>query len=297
MFNENIEELHDIIPSIAIMRLYDMIKDIYKNGKKPYMLNEVDMQKLYINYGDKYTAIDKVILLIYGIISISEYRIEEEKIPIERVNISTLSEKERALYDKNELHELVTTKIIINSNVGVVVIGYDYAYVRKEIYTPNIEINDDDKVMLDDDRLVFNINYPYISIKPDEQIINISPLIDYDEFIMKTKPKHSLELYTIDVINYKFTHTYSTKPLEITDEYEVVELSPDKIPTIDGWAYKASYFRKGEKEQLVIEYTNDDNKVFYYICDNDYSISVLSYDAESSEYIKTRTYFINYGSA
>ena len=33
MFNENIEELHDIIPSVAIMRLYDMIKDIYKNGK------------------------------------------------------------------------------------------------------------------------------------------------------------------------------------------------------------------------------------------------------------------------
>lgn len=297
MFNENIEELHDIIPSIAIMRLYDMVKDIYKNGKKQYMLNEVDMQKLYINYGDKYTSIDKVILLIYGITSISEYRIEEEKIPIERVNISTLSEKERTLYDKNELHELVTTKIIINSNVGIVVIGYDYAYVKKEIYTPNIEINDDDKVMLDDDRLVFNINYPYISIKPDEQIINISPLIKYDEFIMETKPKHSLELYIIDIINYKFTHTYTTKPLEITDKYKVIELSQDKILKIDNWTYKASYSVKGEKERLVVEYINNDNKVFQYICDNDYSISVISFDTEFGEYIKTKTYFINYSSA
>ena len=100
MFNENIDDLNDVIPSLAIMRLSFMLKDIYKHAKKPNLLNEVEMQKLYINYGDKYNAIDKVVLLIYGITSINNYKIDEEKIPISRVNIESLNEKEKALIKK-----------------------------------------------------------------------------------------------------------------------------------------------------------------------------------------------------
>lgn len=296
MFNENIEDLHDIIPSIAIMRLHDMINDIYKHSKKPYLLNEVDMQKLYINYGDKYTAIDKVVLLIYGITSVSDFKIEEEKIPIERININTLNDKEKELYDKNELKEVVATKIVINSNVGEVVIGYDYAYVRKETYTPNIEISDEEKIMLEDDRLIFNINFPYINIKPYEQIVNISPLITYEEFTMKNKPKYDMELYTIDVRNYKFTRIHNKQPIKITDGYEKIELTSNKILVLEGWNFETSFAKKGDKEKLVIEYKNNNNKIFQYICNNDYSISTISFDDDLNDYIITKTYFINYSS-
>ena len=295
MFNENIDELRDIIPSVAIMRLYAMLKDVYKNGNKPYLLNEVDMQKLYINYSDKYTPIDKVILLTYGITSISNYKIDEETISIERVNIKSLSEKEKGLYDKKELKELVTPKVVLDSNVGTVVIGYDYAYVRKETYTPNVEITDEQKVILDDERLVFDMNYPYIHINPDDQILTIRPLIDYDIFTMKTPAKYTYEKYVIDIQKYDFKRFHTKQPYKYTDGCEQIEQQEKDIPKIEGWEYTKSYLiKKDPKEKLIIEYTKDD-KTFQFITNNDYSVATISFDDTLNEYIISKTYFVNYG--
>ena len=294
MFNENIDDLNDVIPSLAIMRLSFMLKDIYKHAKKPNLLNEVEMQKLYINYGDKYNAIDKVVLLIYGITSINNYKIDEEKIPISRVNIESLNEKEKALYDKNELPELITPKVILETNIGSVVIGYDYAYVRKETFTPNIELTDEQKIMLDDERLTFDVNYPYISIDPDNQIITISPIVSYDVFTMKDKPKYTYEKYIIDIQKYEFKRAHSCEPIKYMEEYEIIEVSEDKRPNIDNWDYNKSYLiKEGNNEELIIEYTKE-SKQFQIITKNDYSISTISFDEQINEYIKEKLYFVNY---
>lgn len=296
MFNENIDELHDIIPSIAIIRLCCMVRDIYKHSNTPNMLNEVDMQKLYINYGDKYNPIDKVILLIYGVTSISDYRIDEESIPIDRINKETLSEKEKELYDKGELKELTTPKVILNSNVGTVVIGYDYAYVRKEEYTPNVEITDEQKIILEDTRLSFNINYPYISIDPYNNILCVSPIISYKEFTMEEAPKHSIDKYIIDVNRYNFQRIYSKQPYTKYEDYKIIDIKPDKILNIDGWEYKQSLLKNNDKkETMIIEYTKDD-KLFQFIIPNDYSMATISYEDNSGEYIYTKSYFINHDS-
>lgn len=294
MFNENIDDLNDVIPSLAIMRLSFMLKDIYKHAKKPNLLNEIEMQKLYINYGDKYNAIDKVVLLIYGITSINNYKIDEEKIPISRVNIESLNEKEKALYEKNELPELITPKVILETNIGSVVIGYDYAYVRKETFTPNIELTDEQKIMLDDERLTFDVNYPYISIDPDNQIITISPIVSYEVFTMKDKPKHTYEKYIIDIQKYEFKRAHSCEPIKYMEEYEIIEVAEDKRPNIDNWDYNKSYLiKEGNNEKLIIEYTKE-SKQFQIITKNDYSISTISFDEQINEYIKEKLYFVNY---
>ena len=143
MFNENIKELSNVVPSLSIMKLSSMISDIYKHNKESYLLNEIDMQKLFFNYGDKYTLIDKIIMLLFGVVRVDNYVINEEKIPKERVSENDLSDKEQNINVK----ELVTPVVELYSNVGTVVIGYDYAYVNYQEYSPSIELSEVQKAI------------------------------------------------------------------------------------------------------------------------------------------------------
>lgn len=262
MFNENIDDLHDIIPSLAIMRLCAMVRDIYKDAKKPNILNEIDCQKLYLNYGDRYNQIDKVIMLIYGITEVNEYRIDEEKISIERIDLSTLSDKEKELYDKKELNEVATTKLILNTNIGELVIGYDYAFVRKEVYTPNIEISEEDKILINDDNLKFNINYPIIVINPSKQLLTIKPIINYKQFIGEEPLTHTFDEYHIDINEYSFSHVYNTKPYICDEGDKVIALPEEKIFNMTDRKYIKSYEKIDNGiEHLIMEYSEDVNNI------------------------------------
>ena len=325
MFNENIDDLHDIIPSLAIMRLCAMVRDIYKNAKKPNILNELDMQKLYINYGDRYNQIDKVIMLIYGVREVNEYRIDEEKISIKRIDLSTLSDKEKELYDKKELKEVATTKLLLNTNVGELVIGYDYAFIRKEIYTPNIEIDKDEKLMIEDNKLNFNINYPIIVINPNKQFLTIKPIINYKQFIGEEPLTHSFDEYHIDINEYTFSHVYDIKPYTYEESDKIVNLSDDKIFNMIDRTYIKSYDKIDNGiESLVMEYIEDldkdldsnnvvgsernnnkdvdsnnvadkNSKIFQIILSSDYSLSYISYYPIMSNYLIEKIYFRYYG--
>lgn len=291
MFNENISDLKNIIPSIAILRLSDMIKDIYKNTNKQNLLNGVELQKLYINYGDKYTAIDKAIMLIYGITRIDNYKIDEEIINIDRVNILSLNETEKELYDKGKLNKVATHKLILSTNVGDVVIGYDYAYVRKETYTPNIELTPEQETILNDERLIFDLNYPYIKIDPYKQLIYIHPVITYKIFTKEEEPKHNTETYIIDVNEYKFIKIYSKQPLKETDE--IINNEKDNFLKVEGWSYDKTFIKRGKQIKKVIQYKNNSN-ILQFITNQDYSITTISFNDTYKEYIAEKTYFINY---
>ena len=320
MFNENIDDLHDIIPSLAIMRLCAMVRDIYKNAKKPNILNELDMQKLYINYGDRYNQIDKVIMLIYGVREVNEYRIDEEKISIKRIDLSTLSDKEKELYDKKELKEVATTKLLLNTNVGELVIGYDYAFIRKEIYTPNIEIDKDEKLMIEDNKLNFNIDYPIIVINPNKQFLTIKPIINYKQFIGEEPLTHSFDEYHIDINEYTFSHVYDIKPYTYEEGDKIVNLPDDKIFNMTDRTYIKSYDKIDNGiESLVMEYiedttdnnnnvasdeivnnninniNNENSKVFQIILSSDYSLSYISYYPIMTNYLIEKIYFRYYG--
>lgn len=295
MFNENIEELKDIIPSLAIIKLCAMIRDIYKHAEHPNILNEVDMQKLYINYGEKYTTIDKVILLIYGVTSVSSYRIEEENIPIDRFSKESLSDKEKEKIEKENIKELTSPKIIIDSNIGTVVIGYDYAYVRKEEYTPNVELTEKQKTIRDDKTILFNINYPFMRISPDTNDIFVHPVNTYEQYKKLEPFRYNNELYKINTKDYVFIRSYSKKPYEITEEMKSVELPDEKIIKIDNWTYKSSHaYTKGNKEKLITEYLNNDKRL-QIVANNDYSITIISFNEQLGEYMCEKSYFVNYG--
>ena len=54
MFNENIDDIKNVVPSINIIKLYSMLKDIYKRGQFQYPLTPIDMMKIFISLGNKY---------------------------------------------------------------------------------------------------------------------------------------------------------------------------------------------------------------------------------------------------
>lgn len=300
MFNENIKELTNVVPSLSMMKLSSMINDIYKYNKDRYTLNEVDMQKLFFNYGDKYTLMDKIIMLIFGVVKVDNYIINEEKISKDRIPEKELSDKEKDINVK----ELVTPVIELYSNVGVVVIGYDYAYVKKPEFTPNIELTDMQKALDDDNNILYDINYPYIYIDNENNVLEIYPVLEYDIDKHIATSKHSFDKYVVDINNSMFKRYYNKKYImfdeancNIKDKEEVYK---DKdLPHVEGYKFSKIFDKTVTKDnvikyKLITEYVSDDeDKVFQFVNCNDYSIETVYYQDRFNTYFHEKTYFIN----
>ena len=303
MFNENIDDIKTIVPSLNIIKLSQILHDIYKHGKIQYQLTPIDMMKIFISLGDKYKTIDKVILLMFGVKSIKSFKVEEEKIPIERINPNSLTEDEKeAINNEDEtkrIKELSAPVSILDTNIGIVVIGYDYAYVAKETFTPNIEISEEDKKIIEDENIKFNINYPYIKIDYENDTLLTYPIYTYD-IIRDNKQKYSIDYFFINIDKSIFKHIYNKEPIKM-DENSMSKTTEEilgnkKLPHVDGYNFVKCFYKNIVNMKLVLEYkNNEDDKIFQFINYNDYSVSTVSFDYNNNEYIREKNYFINYG--
>lgn len=301
MFNENIKELSNVVPSLSIMKLSSMISDIYKHNKESYLLNEIDMQKLFFNYGDKYTLIDKIIMLLFGVVRVDNYVINEEKIPKERVSENDLSDKEQNINVK----ELVTPVVELYSNVGTVVIGYDYAYVKKQEYTPNIELTELQKAINEDDNVYYDINYPYVFIDNENNVLEIYPILKYDKDKHILISKYEFDKYIIDLNNSMFKRFYNKDIVKYNENNCTIKNKEDvykdkDLPVINKYKFNRIFDKTVNKDnilkyKLITEYIseNDENKLFQFINNNDYSLETVYYKDNMNCYIHEKTYFIN----
>lgn len=283
MFNENVNDMNDVVPSKPIISLRQMIKDIYSEHEERNTLTELQMQKIFINLDNKYTLIDKIILLLYGVTNIEAYAIDKEMIPIERFDKKNLTEKEL------ECKELESTKLIIETNNGTLIIGYDYAYMRKQTYTPNIILNEHQKQLTEDERVIYNIDYPYVYVKNND--IYILPIVEYNVFITQENPKYKTDCYHINVDNNVFEHKISSSFIDTT-ELQNIDMNIDNYMMKEFIPVKCSYV-DDNKKCIIIDYKNkdDENIKLQYIID-DINISVIYNDTELNEIIKKTTYFM-----
>ena len=308
MFNENIDEIKNIVPSVNIIKLYSMLKDIYKRGKFQYSLTPIDMMKIFISLGNKYITIDKIILLMFGVKSIKSFEVKEETIPIERFNFNSLSDEEKeALNNEDEIKRpkgLTTPVSVLDTNVGIVVIGYDYAYVAKESFTPNIEISEEDRKISEDDEIKFNINYPYIKIDVYNNELITYPIYTYD-IIKDNKQKYNIDYFVINDEKHIFKHCYSKQPIKFdendTNKYipktvEEIYGTEHKTPTVNGYEFSRCYYKDLINMKLILEYKDEDDKLFQFINYNDCSVSTISFDYPRNIYMCEKNYFINYAS-
>ena len=308
MFNENIDDIKNIVPSINIIKLYSMLKDIYKRGKFQYPLTPIDMMKIFISLGNKYITIDKIILLMFGVKSIKSFEVKEENTPIERFNINSLSDEEKAILNSEEetnKPKVLTTPVsILDTNVGIIVIGYDYAYVAKETFTPNIEISAEDKKISEDNEIKFNINYPYIKIDVYNNELITYPIYPY-EIMKNNKQKYNIDYFIINDEKNIFKHCYSKQPIKFdendTNKYipktvEEIYGTEHKIPIVEGYEFCRCYYKDLINMKLVLEYKNEDDNLFQFINYNDCSVATVSFNYSTNTYMREKNYFINYAS-
>ena len=303
MFNENIDDKVDV-PSMGVLKLWFVLQDM---NLPNYNYTPVDMQNLMNHYGDKYTHIDKVIMLIYGVSTVKSYTLNEEKIDKARVNPKDLTDREK----QTDSNELITPQVILDTNIGELVIGYDYAYVKKPIYTPNVELSDKDIAVSTDERIIYNINYPYIFIDCHNETLKVIPPIDYDTYITtlgeqptasdhwnsEAKQRGETDSYIIDIKTLDMRHIYSRQPFDSNDG----ELT-DKITKALGlsdYTFDCNFIiksaddngeRLAENIYLVQQYkqTNGGDKLYQLIIDNHYNVYNIYW--QNSGYICEKLY-------
>ena len=259
MFNENISEDVDV-PSAGVLKLWFVLQDLYCEHLERNNFSPIELQKMINHYGDKYTHTDKVIMLIYGITTVKSFVLNEEKLPKDRFNKDDLSKDEL----NENIKELSTTQTILDTNIGELVIGYDYAYVRKTLYTPNVELTGVDKFISEDKRVLYNINYPYIFIDNHNQQLKIIPPVDYDVYIMLNPPKYSEDIYFVDIKSLDMTRLYEREPFnsEQGEETENIKTTID----IPNYTFNKNFVVKQTEENnqeyiyLVQEYVKQDSE-------------------------------------
>ena len=286
MFNENIDN-KACVPSTGVFKLWFVLNDIYKNSSIKNELTPIELQQLMNNYGDKYTHIDKIIMLIYGVSVVNSFDLNEEKIAKTRINTADLTDKETS----DDITELITPQIVLDTNIGELVIGYDYAYVKKQLFTPNVDISGIDKLVSEDERVVYNINYPYIYIDNHNEKLKIIPPISYENFIMLSKPEHDIDYYTIDINTLKMVRVYDTQPFDISTTERTDKVN--KALDIDGYTHDDNYIiRDGDYLYMVQHYkSSSDDKCYQIVVDNRFNVYNIYWQVD--KYICEKRYLDN----
>ena len=274
MFNENIDDKANV-PSMGVLKLWFVLQDM---GIQGHNYTPVDMQNLMNHYGDKYTHMDKVIMLIYGVSTVKSYTLNEEKIDKARVNPKDLTDREK----QNDSNELITPQVILDTNIGELVIGYDYAYVKKPIYTPNVELSDKDIAVSSDERIIYNIDYPYIFIDCHNETLKVIPPIDYDTYITTLGEHGETDSYIIDIKTLDMKHIYSRQPFDSNDGELTDKIT--KVLELNDYTFDCNFVikhgvnengeRLAEDIYLVQQYkqTNGGDKLYQLIIDNHYNV-------------------------
>lgn len=275
MFNENIDDNVNV-PSLGVLKLSFLLQDMYDN----YTLTPIEMQNLMNHYGDKYTHIDKVIMLIYGITSVKSYILNEEKIDKQRVNNEDLTDKEK----QTENNELITPQIVLDTNIGDLVIGYDYAYIKKPTYTPNVELSEIEKIIATDEHINYDINYPFIFIDNHDENLYIIPPIEYNKFINDFINPDSLvqydNMFIVNVSSLDMQHIYSAQPFD-QNKGETIEVDSESLK-LNNYNYDTSFKITDNKNNFVYlvrqhkstqpNATDNEYKLYQIIVDDHYNI-------------------------
>ena len=307
MFNENINDLKNVVPSLGVMKLYKMLIDVYKRGERRYNLNPLEMMKILIALGDKYKLIDKIILLCFGVVKIEDVSVSEEILPISRFKESSLSEDEKKLLQNENEDErpagLAAPVSILKTNIGTVIIGYDYAYVNKPEYTPNVVLTEEEEKIKNDVDINTDINYPYIKVDGDNNNLLLYPVYKYSDYVEK-KQKHENEYFTIDVEHLILKDIYLTNPIKYEDDKEryilktIDEVDKNTLPNIPGYSFKYTLIKrdKNNKSKLIkhiLHYENENGQVLQFINDLNYAIHTIYLNPADNKYYKEKTYLAN----
>lgn len=277
MFNELINDNVDV-PSLGVLKLYFVLQDLYSNCETTYNLSPIDMQNIMNHYGDKYKHIDKVIMLVYGITSVNSYTLNEEKLDKSRFDPNELTDKEK----QAKGNELITPQIVLDTNIGELVIGYDYAYIKKPTYTPNIELSEKTKTILRDERINYNIDYPYIFINPHNEYINVIPPFEYNKYIEMLDTTTDNNIYYINIKTLEMKRFYRHQPLTKTEDETIKQ--QNKPIEIDNYIYDTTFISKQTNNNenyvyLVEQHKNkqDENILYQLIIDNHYNVYNIYY--------------------
>lgn len=152
-------------------RLYMFLNDIYDN----YALTKDDINNniYYWRDGYKLNFIDILILLIFEVKEIKTLKVFTEKIPIKRVNFNTLRPEVKTYIEEKKLDEFETIYIHLFTNNGIIILGYDYAFVKyDEIDEESIKILNIEKqrkypyiyLNIFDNLITFNYNNKYYEL-------------------------------------------------------------------------------------------------------------------------------------
>lgn len=291
MFNENIDE-GVLVPSEGVLKLSVVLDDLYAHvpNHSPRIHSPIEMQKLINNYGDKYTNTDKIIMLVFGVTCVKSFTLNEENISKSRVHPDDLSEQER----DEKITELVCPQLVIETNVGDVVIGYDYAYVRKPTFTPNVVIDERTQKIMKDDRIEYDIDYPHISINNHDAILTLVPPVVYEDVIAG---KSFIDTYLINTHSLEMTRTFAKEPFSSDGCKEI-----DAKSTIDvnGYSHPKNFLVEEHDEDgkttnifLVQQLSNDEGKLFQFIVDNHYNLFHVTFSDVFKQYICQKHYLKN----
>ena len=290
MFNENIDD-NATIPSMGVLKLWFVLQDMKTN----YAFTPIDMQNLINHYGDKYKHIDKIIMLIYGVSTVKSYTLNEEKIDKSRVNTNELTDKEK----QTDIKELITPQVVLDTNIGELVIGYDYAYVKKPTYTPNVELTAKEKVVSNDERILYNIDYPYIFVDCNNNILKVVPPIDYDTYINSLSDKQDKpDYYEINIESLDMKHIYLCQPFDSNQGEQTDKIT--KALELNDYTFDCNFIIKqcvndSEDIYLVQQYKlmqkeSDEEvaKVYQLVIDNHYNVYNIYW--RDSNYICEKLY-------
>lgn len=290
MFNENIDD-NATIPSMGVLKLWFVLQDMKTN----YGFTPIDMQNLINHYGDKYKHIDKIIMLIYGVSTVKSYTLNEEKIDKSRVNTNELTDKEK----QTDVKELITPQVILDTNIGELVIGYDYAYVKKPTYTPNIELTEKERIINDDERIIYNIDCPYIFIDCNKNILKVIPPIDYDTYINAlSDTQNKVDYYEINIESLDMKHTYICQPFDSNKGERTDKIT--KALELNDYTFDCNFIIKqcvndNEDIYLVQQYkaTQKENneevaKIYQLVIDNHYNVYNIYW--QNNDYICEKLY-------
>ncbi len=257
-------------PSLPIIKLYYMCQDLYNKNTYPLFFRQMT-NNITRDYSDKFTFLDKIILLILGVEKVNGFKMMKETLDIKRFDPTSLSEEEMT-------HpELESPVIYMNTTNGNVVIGYDYAYVVKPKLQPSIDEKSDDekKHAEEQDKVDYDIDYPVVAIDNEKDVITIT--------------KHGNDkVFFLEYKTYNFRSVFSSEQVDTTGMEPFDDKHIDELQLL---CTDLTYAKCVKNDEMIVyEFTGDDDiivqHIYYYgNMNNNYDIIYPSNET-------IRTYFV-----